>query len=311
MAEDLDIVAVSGASAGGLNGAALVAGFVENGRDGAIAGLERLWAGVARSSPLRSLDYGWLPSMLVEPWLRSSLQLGKLLGPYLFPLLPSVRDMSALRRIAAETIDLRALRAPDAIPLYVAATRVASGTARLFGNDEITLDALMASACLPEMFDAVRIDGEDYWDGGYSANPALEPLLAADEATDLLVMQITPFAVEDVGRSAPATMARISDIGFNACLLRDLKALTELQAALRDASGSTGSLRALERINLHLVAATPELTTLGPSSKSDTRPSKLQDLRGIGHETMDAWLKEHGDQLGRRSTLERQKPEAA
>lgn len=188
---------------------------------------------------------------------------------------------------------------------------MANGSARLFGNEEIDLDALMASACLPEVFAAVRIDGEEFWDGGYSANPALEPLLLAEDATDILILQITPFDVDKVHHSLSATVARISDIGFNACLLRDLKALTELQEALRESPSPPGALRPIERINLHLVQASPELSSRGPASKSDTRPSTLQNLRRIGYETMDAWLSEHRPELGHRSTITRQEAEAA
>lgn len=308
---DLDIVAVSGASAGALNGAALVAGFATDGREGAKAGLERLWNSVAHYSPMRVLDSRWLPSVFLDPWINSSLQLAKLFGPYFLPLVPGVRGMDALRRIAGETIDLDALRLPNAIPLHISATRVADGTPRLFDNNEIDIDALMASACLPELFSAVNIDGEDHWDGGYSANPALDPLLRADGTTDLLILQITPFAVEDVSHSLPAMIGRISDIGFNACLLRDLKTLTEMQAALQEAPRVTGPLSVLREINLHLMQAAPELASRNLASKSDTRASKLQELRGIGYNTMDAWLAEHRDELGRRSTLTRPEPELA
>lgn len=121
--EDVEIVAISGASAGALNGAAVVAGMSANGRKGALEGLERLWTTVARLSPLRTLDGGWLPGSLMEPWIRLSLQWGKLLSPLLSPLMPGVRDMSVLRRIVSETIDLSGLRRGGAIPLHISATR--------------------------------------------------------------------------------------------------------------------------------------------------------------------------------------------
>jgi NTE family protein len=302
--EDVDIVAVSGASAGALNGAAFVAGMAKNGRDGARADLETLWRTVSKRSPLRAFDLDLWSGPLFEPWLRRSLEMSKLFSRYVAPFSPQMRDMRALRGVVAESIDLSALAADHAIPLHIAATRVATGAARLFAGSEITIDALMASACLPDLFAAVEIDDEDYWDGGFSANPALEPLIFEDHgATDVLIVQITPFSNDTVDGSLPSVMSRMSDIGFNACLLRDLKALTEIQAVARAVPTPPAPLDRLAATNLHLMEAAPELTHRGAASKIDTRWSQIEELRALGHATADAWLAEHGDVVGRASTL--------
>lgn len=302
--EDVEIVAVSGASAGALNGTALVAGLASGGREGARAGLERLWRAVSGGSPLQAFDLDLWAGPLFEPLFRRSLEVTKLLGRYIAPFAPHIRDMRALRRIVDQTIDLTAITRPDALPLHISATRVANGTARLFANDEITLDALMASACLPDLFAAVHIDGEDYWDGGFSANPALEPLIFGDaRATDVLIVQITPFTNADVSSSLTGTMARMSDIGFNACLLRDLKALTEVQAIAREAQSASPKMQALAATNLHLMGAPPELAQRGAASKIDTRWSQIEELRALGRATAEAWLADHRGGLGRISTL--------
>lgn len=301
--ENVEIVAVSGASAGALNGAALVSGLAQDGREGALAMLEGLWREVSLRSPLRALDSGFGGPFL-EPWIRHSLEIGKLFGRYVAPFSPQLRDMSALRKIVSSSIDLGALSRETAIPLYIAATRVANGTARLFENREIDADALMASACLPELFAAVEIDGEDYWDGGFSANPALEPLIFGGHgATDVLIVQITPFAVEDVSSSLAAITSRVSDISFNACLLRDLKALTQIQSIARAAHSEDPDMQALAATNLHLMEASPDLAKRGPSGKLDTRRSQIDELRALGRVTADAWLAEHRHAFARTSTL--------
>lgn len=302
--EDLAIVAVSGASAGALNGAALVSGMAIDGRQGAKDALARLWECVSRNSPLQAFDTELWMMPAFEPLLRRSLEFGKLISRYIAPLSPGLRDMRALRRVVSESLDLTALTARHAIPLSIAATRVATGAARLFDNDEITLDALMASACLPELFGPVTIDGEPYWDGGFSANPALEPLIFGGRGqTDMLIVQITPFATADTPDTLVEVMARMSDIGFNACLLRDLKALTEVQAIARRAPPIDDKFTALAQTNLHLMEAAPALSERGPTGKSDTRRSQLEQLRELGRATADAWLAEHGTRLGRGSTL--------
>lgn len=303
LAEDVEIVAVSGASAGALNGSALVAGLASGGRDGALAGLERLWRAVSHGSPLKAFDVEW-GGPFFEPWFRRSLEIGKLFGRYVAPFAPHIRDMQALRRIVAGSVDLGALTRAEALPLYISATKVSNGAARLFGNDAIDLDAIMASACLPELFAAVEIDGEEYWDGGFSANPALEPLIFEGHgATDVLIVQITPFTVENTSSSLSAVMGRMSDIGFNACLLRDLKALTAVQDLARQTPSPDTAMQALAATNLHLMEACPELSERGGASKIDTRWSRLQELRTLGHATADAWLAEHRRDLGRTSTV--------
>jgi NTE family protein len=304
MEEDVDVVAVSGASAGALNGTAFVAGLANGGRDGALAGLERLWRTVSDESPLKSFDMQTWGGPMYEKWYSGSLEFSKLMSRYVAPLMPQLHDMRQLRRVVRRSIDLAAIKRPDAIPLHIAATRVSNGAARLFANREITLDAIMASACLPDMFAAVEIDGEKYWDGGFSANPALEPLLLdGTDASDLLIVQITPFLSDEVSHSVTSIMARMSDISFNACLLRDLKALTDAQEVARRAPSATPATRALAHTSIHLMEAAPDLANRGPSSKIDTRWSKIQELRAIGREAAGEWLSAHRQAFGRRSTL--------
>lgn len=302
--EDIELVGVSGASAGAINGAALVAGYVAEGPAGARATLERLWRHVADASPLAPLDVGSLGGPFFEPLLRRSLDIAKLSSRYVAPFLPNVRDMSALRQAVESSIDLDLLARQTQVPLHVSATHVMSGSARLFTGPAVTLDALMASACLPELFAAVEIDGEEYWDGGFAANPALEPLLAdAIGATDMLIVQLTPFTVEDVGGSVGEVMRRVSDISFNACLRRDLRALSEIQDIARAETSRDARMRAIARVNLHLLSPPPELAGRSGTSKVDTRWSVLQDLREKGHAQAEHWLAAHGHMLGRASSF--------
>ncbi|WP_322963424.1 patatin-like phospholipase family protein [Sphingomonas fuzhouensis] len=303
--EDIDLVGVSGASAGAINGAALVSGYAADGADGARTVLERLWHHVADASPLAPLDVGALGGPFYETLLRRSLDMAKLSSRYVAPFLPNVRDMSALRRAVEGSVDLDLLTRQTRVPLFVAATHIASGSARLFTGEAVTLDALMASACLPELFAAVEIDGEQYWDGGFTANPALEPLLSeAIGATDMIVVQITPFTVENVGGSVGDVMRRVSDISFNACLRRDLRALSEVQDIARAERSRDVRMRAIARVNLHLLSPPDELAGRSGTSKVDTRWSVLQDLRQTGRAQAEHWLSTHHDVLGRDSSFE-------
>lgn len=303
--EEIDLVAVSGASAGAINGAALVAGFAQDGTKGATAGLERLWRAVSKGSPLSLFDVGGFGNPFFELWFGRSMELAKLTSRYTAPLFPTVRDMRALRRVVEATVDLDLLARQTALPLHVSATRVASGSARLFTGAAVTLDALMASACLPELFAPVTIDGEAYWDGGFTANPALEPLLLGDaQPSDLIIVQVTPFEAVDDLTSLSDVTRRISDISFNACLVRDLRTLTELQDVARRESSSDPRMQAIARTNLHLIEPPAALSERGAASKIDTRWTVLQELRALGRASAEAWLGAHRDVVGRASSLD-------
>ncbi len=319
--EHIWISAVSGASAGALNGAALVSGLASGSDDGARTALTRLWRGTADRSPLRAWDWtapagaasGMAPWMepwakawvetWVEPWVEQSLAFTRLYGSHVTPFFPAFRAMQAWREAVRASIDFEALTAPRAIPLYVSATDVLTGAARLFTGGAVTEDALMASCCLPELFSAVEIDGRRYWDGGYVANPALDPLVFGGHgATDLIVVQLTPFVTDAVGERTGDVVKRASDISFNACLMRELKTLTELQSAVRLAASPSPRLRPILDINIHLLRAPAELAS-GCVDKYDTRWSTLCALRDLGRATAGAWLAERGHVIGAASSL--------
>ena len=300
--EDIELVGVSGASAGAVNGAALVAGYAASGAPGATAGLERLWRAVSDGSPLAPFD-----NVLRHPhWeypLRKSLEWLKITSRYFAPHMPGVRGMGALRRAVSSAVDLKLLAAQTALPLHISATHVPTGSAKMFTGSAVTLDAIMASACLPDLFAPVEIDGEPYWDGGFTANPALMPLLSdAIDATDLLIVQITPFVADDMNGLLGDRMRRVADISFNACLLRDLRVLTELKEIAGIEQCNDPRLRAIKRTNLHLLSPPDAIAERGGASKIDTRWSMLSELRAIGREAAEGWLAGPGAALGRRSS---------
>lgn len=321
--EHIWISAVSGASAGALNGAALVSGLASGSDDGARTALAHLWRGIADRSPLRAWDWAgshppgaaswtapWFEPWIepwadawVEPWVEQSLTFTRLYGGHVTPYFPAFRAMQSWRESVRGSVDFAALTAPRAIPFYISATDVLTGAARLFSGGAITEDALMASCCLPELFSAVEIDGRRYWDGGYVANPALDPLVFNGHgATDLIVVQLTPFVTDAVGARTGEVARRASDISFNACLMRELKTLTELQAAVRLAVSPSPRLRPILDINIHLLRAPAELAT-GCADKYDTRWSTLCALRDLGRATAEAWLAERGHAIGAASSL--------
>ncbi len=227
---DFRFDAVSGSSAGAMNAVVMASGLMAGGRDGARAALEQLWRKVGQlPSPWRALDF-WLDG---TPWDLRGSALGLL--SFVTPAQLNPFSYNPLRSIVSELVDFAALRRPEAPRIHIAATDVETGRARIFANDELGIEPVLASACLPHLFPTVMIDGRAYWDGGFSANPPIAPLLDGIGDAEVLLVLVSPLERAETPRSRAAIMGRISDITANAALLRDIETVARLQTiALAD-----------------------------------------------------------------------------
>jgi NTE family protein len=204
-----------------------------------------------------------------------------------------------LRAILAETIDFgRLARAP--IKLFITATNVRTGRGHVFRNDAVTPDVLLASACLPTMFQAIEIDGESYWDGGYSGNPTITPLVRECKSQDTILVQINPVERNEQPRSASDILNRLNEVSFNAVLLKELRMIALLRQ-VANPGDSEGAQWAGMRI--HRVAS-EMLTELGASSKLNAEWDFFCLLRAEGRKSAQVFLETHALDLGRRSTLD-------
>jgi NTE family protein len=185
--------------------------------------------------------------------------------------------------------------------VFVTATNVRTGRARVFRNADLGVEALLASACLPQLFQAVEIDGEAYWDGGFTGNPALYPLLTSRQAPDILVVQINPIVRADLPRTARDIMNRVNEISFNSSLVKELRAIGLMQRAA-EASGI--DLGVYTRTYLHLIHTDMEVKDLVASSKLNAEWQYLRLLFDLGHKWADEWLEQNFDSIGVRSTLD-------
>jgi len=208
-------------------------------------------------------------------------------------------SVNPLRTILADTIDFDALR-DSRIKLFVTATRVANGQARVFRNADLTPDALLASACLPTLFQAVEIDGEAYWDGGYVGNPTISPLVRETDAVDAILVQVNPVERAGTPRSARDIINRMNEIAFNSPLLKELRMMALLHK-VADAGSAEG--RRWANMRLHRVHSA-KLATLGSSSKLNAEWSFIAMLRDEGRRTADEFLAQHGARLGEASTFD-------
>lgn len=305
-ADRFDITALSGASAGAMNAAALASGYVnaDPARKAAAAraALEAFWRGVSKSSEAFNPNSDRWKSVIgdigagaIAAWMEA---MARVTSPYdRNPL-----DLNPLRGLLREQIDFDGLRRQTAVKLYISATNVRTGALKLFTEDEISDAVLLASACLPAVFQAVEIDGEIYWDGGYSANPPLTPLLNdPGGAKDVILVHVNPLHRAATPTTADQIVDRLNEITFNTPLLAELRVLARDQARRRS---GVWLRRGKGPVRLHAIQADAALSDLSPSSKHNTDWAFLQELRDRGRAAAELWLETDGAALGRRDGVD-------
>lgn len=314
--ETIEIAGISGTSAGALNGAAVKAGLShakgEAGRKAAQENLAWLWAQISEVPNLR-FDH-WTDMMMpylpapMRRWVEVTSPMGwmdmmaRLFSPYDLgpwwenPLKPLIERLPF-----AEICS-------DCEPrFFVSATNVRSGKIRIFTTDEITVDALLASACLPTMFRAVEIEDaatgrmEAYWDGGYSGNPALFPLFEAGLPRDIMIVGINPLYREAIPKDPNAIENRINEISFNASLLGEMRAIQFVRRLIADGRLGEGSMK---DVLLHMITDDDLMNSLLVESKLLPGPGMVQRLFEAGKASADQWLAEHGDKIGHEASVE-------
>ena len=296
---DLEIAGISGTSAGALNGAALKAGLIAGGRVAAQKRLDRLWDHVGAVGDFRMMP--WLQPFLpaVRYWQGAAEAMlpvspqslaAALYSPYSWgpgwqnPLEPVVRDL-----------DFTQVCAGSGPRLFVSATNVRTGKIKVFEGTAITAEALMASACVPTVFQAVEIEGEAYWDGGYAGNPALFPLYEPDLPEDVLVVSINPLRREAVPQTPLDIQNRINEISFNASLLSELRAINFVRRLIAEGRMERGKMK---EVRLHMIADDGLMNELSASTKLAPSPQLLQRLKEAGRNAADRFLATEACHIG-------------
>ncbi len=297
----LKIEGISGTSAGAMNAVVLAQGHVCGGAEGARAALDEFWGRVAkaalfsplRRSPLDVLMGRW--TMDTSPLFLAADMAARLFSPY--DLNP--QGTNPLTEILAECIDFEDVRRSP-IRLFITATNVRTGRGRVFRNADLTPEVLLASACLPTMFQAVEIDGEPYWDGGYSGNPTITPLVRECASKDTLIVQVNPIEREGTPRSAREILNRLNEVSFNATLLKELRMIAILRQTANpgNTEGAQWAAMRIHRISSEI------MVDLGYSSKLNAEWAFLSMLKDEGRRAAEIFVETHGDDLGRRSSLD-------
>jgi NTE family protein len=295
----LEINGISGASAGAMNAVALGSGFThrKNGdaNEKAREALKLFWEAVMDLGKASSLQRSWM-----EAWLSSFKIAGMAKSPSLSPYQLNPFDINPLRTLIEEQFDFAKIGKLDDPKVFITATHVKTGKAEIFSGKRLSSDALMASACLPMVFKAVEIEGEHYWDGGFSGNPALHPLIYRCQASDVLLVQINPLARNDVPTSGAEIMDRINELTFNASLLAQMRSIDFVNRMLEQGRLESDRYRP---VRLHRIDGGEALEAYPASSKSSADATLITELHDLGRECGQRWLKKNWDDIGVKTSI--------
>ena len=294
-----DIRALSGSSAGALNAVMLAQGMQQGGAEAARELLQRFWMRLADCMPSTLVTHFGDDGSLAPP-VRVALQWAQALSPYQFNPL----DLNPLRDLLEGIVDFDRLRDRAAPHLYIATAHAGSGRLRLFRNAQLSLQALLASTCLPSVHHTVEIDGQPYWDGGFAANPPLLPLIFDERCVDTLLVLLGPLDLGAAPRSAEGIRSRLVELAFAGPLARELQVLQEARRQLAGRLWQCGRLaRSVARARLHCIDGDESLRGLDGHSRLVVHPGFFQRLRDEGRERARRWMREHGAAVGRRASM--------
>lgn len=303
----IEVEGITATSAGTMNALAFVQGMQEGGREGARKKLEEFWWEISKAGVFFSPVHG-------NP-LERFFGLGsgenpfsyfmfdamtRLFSPYQFNPL----DINPLRTVLDETIDFEQVKKCNKVKLFISATNVRSGKVHIFKNEDISLDVAMASSCLPFLFKAVEIDGEHYWDGGYSGNPALYPLFYQTESDDIILIHLNPIYREEIPTTAPQIMNRLNEVSFNASLLKEFRAIAFVKKLIEHDMIKDEYKHMYKDLRVHSVRADDMMKEFSVASKFETDWDFLVTLRDLGRGGMKIWLEEHFDNIGHHSSVD-------
>ena len=301
----IEVEGIVGTSAGAMNAAVTAYGLSRGGNEGAREALLEFWKKIseaAKKGPLQPTPFDRMfakskGSLEFSPGYIMMDAISRIFSPY--QLNPS--NSNPLREVISSVVDFDVIHHAQKVKLFISASNVTKGRLRVFDKSDVTVDAVLASACLPFMFQAVEIDGEHYWDGGYMGNPPIYPLIYNCASKDVLIVQLNPINIPEVPTSAQAIMDRINTLSFNSSLMREMRTI-HFVTSLIDRGYDDGGR--LNRMLIHTIDAEDKLNRLGVSSKLNADWEFLMWLHELGRERASVFLEQHYDKINVESSTD-------
>jgi len=295
---------ICGTSAGAINAVVTAYGLHIGGKEKAKELLSQLWYKISNSVSIL-----FKPSMMDKYFPKGDIyntmsymffnSMSQMFSPYQF----NPTNKNPLREILTDLVDFEELKNYNKKKLFVCATNVKTNRARVFSNKEITVEAVLASACLPHLFQAIEIEGQHYWDGGYMGNPPLFPLIENTSVTDLLLIKINSINIDELPKSARDITDRINEICFNSILINEMHLIHYRNELIRKGVKLDDN-QASREIFVHSISAHEALGNLQSSSKMNTSWEFLQDLKMKGRLYAERWLENEFQEVGVKSSFD-------
>ncbi|MGB4347731.1 MAG: patatin-like phospholipase family protein [Burkholderiaceae bacterium] len=300
----LDIEGISGCSAGSMNAVVYAYGQLK-GADGARQALHDFWKAVSdagqrfaiKPTPIEKMMGLNIGKSMVDSSMR---MMSKMMSPYQV----NPKNANPLIDILSQQVDFDELRKSSTTKLFLSATNVRTGKVKVFDSHEVTAQAVMASACLPELFHAVEIDGEFYWDGGYMGNPVLYPLFYHTDSSDVVIIHVNPIERAAPPKTALEISNRLNEITFNSALMKELRAIGFVQKLMDEGWIKDEYKEKMKYVLMHSLRAENALSDLSAESKMESDWGFLTMLRDRGRTYATEWLNENYDDIGKRSTVD-------
>lgn len=307
----IDVEGICATSAGTMNACAYAYGKHKGGPEKAREVLHDFWYGIHKSgqkyNPAKRMPWEGMFSHLNDAWQPDSSygffmfdMFTRMVSPYQY----NPFDFNPLRDVLEDTIDFDVLRQCDSTKLFISTTHVATGKVRVFKESQIDIDVAMASACLPHLFKAVEVDGEDFWDGGYVGNPALYPLFYDTDTRDVLIVHINPIEREETPKTAPDIMNRINEISFNSSLIQEMRAIAFVKKLVEYDMLKDEYKNDFKNVLVHSIRADKDMRDLNVASKMESGWDFLTHLRDLGRQNMEQWLDKNFDKIGHEDTVD-------
>jgi len=309
----IDLEGISGTSAGAMNAVALAHGFAQaelhgkgDPREAARESLASFWSGIVQMGALTEVQrapfdvlfgLGGADNSPTALW---SNAMTSLWSSTLSPYQSNPFDINPLREFLGRQIDFESLARLHSLKVFVVATRVSTGKAEVFSGKRLTADSVMASACLPMAFRAVEIEGDHFWDGGYSGNPAMHPLIYKCDSRDILLVQINPIKRDQLPITPAQIADRINEVTFNSALIAEMRAIDFVKRLL--AEGKLDPTR-YKDVLMHRIDGGEALEAFAASTKISTNAALIYSLRDLGQANAHAWLHQHYGALGMHSSV--------
>lgn len=299
--ERIAVEGIVGTSAGAMNAVVTAYGLTLDGNEGARRSLKSFWEAVTELGTWSLMQASWIDQLLnpgsldYSPgWILMD-TLSRVWSPYQM----NPANYHPLRDILSGQIDFERLARSDKVKLFVCASNVFTNRLRVFDLRDISIEAVIASACIPSMFQAVRINGEYFWDGGYIGNPPIFPIIYNCDSADVLLIMVNPIHIEQVPQTAQAILDRINTLSFNSSLMREMRAINFVNHLVERGFDDNGRLK---KMLIHCIDAEDEMSKLGVSSKMNVGREFLGWLFELGRSRADAFLRDHFDKIGKDSS---------